>query len=210
MSEMEKLCAETDKVKVEAAKLASVVHKTAKVEDWRTVLKRNLLTLIAVALYISLGMLCYSYLERDQETGEQWTPVEALYFSVTTISTVGYGDYAPSTDESRVFTAFYMTLGVAVVFWLMGPLYHYFIEVPVYAVCRAVGRCWKVSAPACVLFIQLLCMQHFQSMGWGWGEHTYTGIAANVHISLRHRSPALNVTRCLLCVDLSLTMNATR
>ena len=115
MSEMEKLCAETDKVKVEAAKLASVVHKTAKVEDWRTVLKRNLLTLIAVALYISLGMLCYSYLERDQETGEQWTPVEALYFSVTTISTVGYGDYAPSTDESRVFTAFYMTLGVAVV-----------------------------------------------------------------------------------------------
>jgi hypothetical protein len=157
MSEMKELCAETDKVKAEAGKLASVVHKTTEVEDWRTVLKRNLLALTAVALYISLGMLCYSYLERDQETGELWTPVEALYFSVTTISTVGYGDYAPSTDESRIFTAFYMIFGVAVVFWVMGGLYHYFIERSAYALGRAAGRCWKVSA-FCLLCIQPPCI----------------------------------------------------
>jgi hypothetical protein len=147
MSGMKDLCAETERIKNEAAKLAKVVHKTTRAEDWRTVLKRHLLWLTAVTMYSLLGVLCYSYLERDEETGKRWTAVEAFYFSVTTISTVGYGDYAPSTDGSRVFTAFYLTVGVSVVFYVMGDLYHYFIESSVYAVGRAIGRCWQVSAP---------------------------------------------------------------
>ena len=46
--------------------------------------------------------------------------VDALYFSVVTISTVGYGDISPSTDGSRLFTTIYILFGVTIVLSLTG------------------------------------------------------------------------------------------
>jgi len=34
---------------------------------------------------------------------EGWSIVDAIYFSVMTMSTVGYGDFAPSTPYTRSF-----------------------------------------------------------------------------------------------------------
>ena len=33
---------------------------------------------------------------------EDWTLIQALYFSVVTLATVGYGDLTPTTDFSRI------------------------------------------------------------------------------------------------------------
>jgi voltage-gated potassium channel len=38
--------------------------------------------------------------------------VDAFYFSVTTIATVGYGDLAPKTDLGKIFTSLYVLVGV--------------------------------------------------------------------------------------------------
>ena len=51
---------------------------------------------------------------------EDWGVVEAYYFSVVTISTVGYGDYSPSTDGSRCFTGVYALVGISITFGLLG------------------------------------------------------------------------------------------
>jgi hypothetical protein len=56
---------------------------------------------------IALGTIVYKFLEG-------WTWIQSFYFSVTTLSTVGYGDLHPSTDGSRLFTAFYILSGVAI------------------------------------------------------------------------------------------------
>ena len=40
--------------------------------------------------------------------------LDALYFSVTTLATVGYGDYAPKTDAGKIFTIFYVLIGVGI------------------------------------------------------------------------------------------------
>jgi voltage-gated potassium channel Kch len=40
--------------------------------------------------------------------------VDALYFSVATISTVGYGDIAPKTTLGKLFTIFYLLAGAGV------------------------------------------------------------------------------------------------
>jgi voltage-gated potassium channel Kch len=45
---------------------------------------------------------------------EDWSIIEALYFSVVTLTTVGYGDLHPTTDEARIFTIFYILTGVGV------------------------------------------------------------------------------------------------
>ncbi len=43
---------------------------------------------------------------------EQWSIIDALYFSVMTMATVGYGDLIPTTDISKVFTIVYTFLSI--------------------------------------------------------------------------------------------------
>ena len=44
---------------------------------------------------------------------EGWSLVDALYFSVMTMSTIGYGDLVPSSDFSKLFTVLFTLTGVA-------------------------------------------------------------------------------------------------
>ena len=46
---------------------------------------------------------------------EDWSLVDSFYFSTVAISTVGFGDLAPSTDASKLFTVLYLALGISVV-----------------------------------------------------------------------------------------------
>jgi voltage-gated potassium channel len=45
---------------------------------------------------------------------EGWSWLNSLYFSVTTLTTVGFGDMHPTTDASKVFTIFYLIIGVGI------------------------------------------------------------------------------------------------
>jgi voltage-gated potassium channel len=45
---------------------------------------------------------------------EDWSIIESLYFSVVTLTTVGYGDFTPTSDYSRIFTIVYIFLGLGV------------------------------------------------------------------------------------------------
>jgi hypothetical protein len=45
---------------------------------------------------------------------EGWEVLDSLYFSVSTLATVGYGDLHPTMALSKVFTMVYMVLGVGV------------------------------------------------------------------------------------------------
>lgn len=41
--------------------------------------------------------------------------VDAIYFSVITITTVGYGDIHPVNDITKIFTIFYVLFGVGII-----------------------------------------------------------------------------------------------
>ncbi|UCH27397.1 MAG: two pore domain potassium channel family protein [Trueperaceae bacterium] len=45
---------------------------------------------------------------------ENWRFLDALYFSVVTLATVGYGDMTPETDAGKVFTVLYILSGIGV------------------------------------------------------------------------------------------------
>lgn len=45
---------------------------------------------------------------------EGWSPLDALFFSVATISTVGYGDLVPATFAGRIFTIGFIFVGIGV------------------------------------------------------------------------------------------------
>ena len=45
---------------------------------------------------------------------EGWEPLDALYFSVISLATVGYGDLTPHTALGKLFTIFFVLAGVGV------------------------------------------------------------------------------------------------
>ena len=43
---------------------------------------------------------------------EHWTFLDSVYFSITTLATVGYGDLYPHTAAGKIFTIFYIIIGI--------------------------------------------------------------------------------------------------
>ncbi|MDI3334831.1 potassium channel family protein [Defluviimonas aestuarii] len=62
---------------------------------------------ILALLLILSGGLFYKW-------AEGWTFLDAIYFSVITLSTVGYGDLYPVTPIGKVFTIIYILVGIGV------------------------------------------------------------------------------------------------
>ncbi len=50
---------------------------------------------------------------------EDWTIIEALYFSVVTLTTVGYGDFTPTSAGTEIFTIIYILTGLGVLVALL-------------------------------------------------------------------------------------------
>jgi len=61
------------------------------------------------------GMFVYHWLEG-------WSLLDALYFSVITLATVGYGDLVPTTPIAKLFTIFYVINGVSILVALLDRL----------------------------------------------------------------------------------------
>jgi len=61
-----------------------------------------------VVITLLSGTLFYSQVEG-------WSVVDALYFSVTTLTTVGLGDLAPTTTIGKLFTVIYIFAGLSII-----------------------------------------------------------------------------------------------
>ena len=60
---------------------------------------------------------------------EDWTLIQSLYFSVVTLTTVGYGDFTPTSDFSRIFTIVYIFIGLGLlVAFLSSIAQHYMAQ----------------------------------------------------------------------------------
>jgi voltage-gated potassium channel len=54
-----------------------------------------------------VGVLVYHFLEG-------WSYLDALYFCVVSLATVGYGDFTPTTPLARAFTIIYLINGIGI------------------------------------------------------------------------------------------------
>ena len=45
---------------------------------------------------------------------EGWSWLDSIYFSVVTISTVGFGDFSPETAAGKIFTMVYIIVGLGI------------------------------------------------------------------------------------------------
>lgn len=73
--------------------------------------------LIATILIFMVGTLFYHNVEK-------MSYLDALYFSVMTLATVGYGDLYPQTDLGKIFSIFYVLIGVGIITALIVNINH--------------------------------------------------------------------------------------
>jgi voltage-gated potassium channel Kch len=71
-----------------------------KEEDFRSLF-------ILVGIVLAFGTLVYHNIEG-------WGWLDSLYFSVITLTTIGYGDLSPTTDIGKIFTIMYVFIGLGI------------------------------------------------------------------------------------------------
>lgn len=62
------------------------------------------------------------------KTVEEWNWVDSIYFAVSTLTTVGFGDLHPTHSISRIFAIFYLLIGIPVMFYTITLLGAYSVE----------------------------------------------------------------------------------
>jgi voltage-gated potassium channel len=68
------------------------------------------LAMVTVLTMLASGTIIYHFLEG-------WNWVDSFYFTGVTLTTVGYGDFHPTHDSSKIFTVFLAFSGITVVFY---------------------------------------------------------------------------------------------
>lgn len=46
---------------------------------------------------------------------EGWSLLDAYYFTIITLTTIGYGDFSPQTNLGKIFTIFYVLIGLGII-----------------------------------------------------------------------------------------------
>lgn len=59
-------------------------------------------------IILANGNITYHYIE-------SWSWIDALYFSIITLTTIGYGDYSPQTTAGKLFTITYIIVGIGMI-----------------------------------------------------------------------------------------------
>lgn len=78
--------------------------------------------LLTTMVVLGIGSVSYHLLEG-------WSWIDSLYFSVITLTTIGYGDFAPQTDLGKLFTIVYIILGLGIILTFINTVYKHYNSV---------------------------------------------------------------------------------
>jgi voltage-gated potassium channel len=75
--------------------------------------------LITTILIVFGGSIFYHFVEG-------WSYIDSLYFSVVTLTTIGYGDFSPQTDAGKIFTIIYIITGIGMILSFINTIQHHY------------------------------------------------------------------------------------
>ena len=81
-------------------RFVKAIHRASEDSEFRA------LAILTIVLLLS-GTFFYSH-------AEKWNILDSLYFCTMTMTTIGYGDLAPTSDLSKIFTMLYAFISIGV------------------------------------------------------------------------------------------------
>jgi len=83
--------------------------------------RRFLFIVLAIVATLLIGTVGFTAIEH-------WQPFDAFYMTLTTMTTVGYGEVHPLSRAGRVFNSFLISFGVTTIFIAIGAMTQTIIE----------------------------------------------------------------------------------
>jgi len=114
-------------------------HKTTtiRIREPRSPALRIAIAVAGITILTVLGTVGYMVVER-------MSFIDALYMTIITISTVGYGEVKPLDESGRIFTILLIILGVGTAFYLLATMTEVIIEGQLGAYLGARGMMRKI------------------------------------------------------------------
>ncbi|MEE9323041.1 MAG: potassium channel family protein [Candidatus Aenigmarchaeota archaeon] len=82
--------------------------------------KRIHYAFIVVVVLLLIGTVYYANVEG-------WSYVDSFYFSTITLTTIGFGDFVPTTPGAKIFTSIYALLGIGIMLYILSSVIGVFI-----------------------------------------------------------------------------------
>lgn len=107
----------------------------------RTTFKGKFMALISIILILlGIGTVVYHNIEK-------WSYVDSFYFSAISLTTRGYGELHPTTTFSKIFTVFYLFIGVIGVIYAFSSLVAHYIHYNEPIIQKKMDNFMKTVAP---------------------------------------------------------------
>eukprot|EP01018_Ginkgo_biloba_P034156 Gb_34390 [translate_table: standard] len=83
---------------------------------------------LILSIYLGVGMICFFNVRHDMKGIKTNSVIDALYFCVVTMTTVGYGDLVPSGTLAKLFACAFVFAGMALAGLLLNGAADYLVE----------------------------------------------------------------------------------
>ncbi|RDY03250.1 Two-pore potassium channel 3, partial [Mucuna pruriens] len=94
-----------------------------------------------LALYLALGVVIYWFNRHNFSATETHPIVDALYFCIVTMCTIGYGDITPNSTATKLFSILFVLVGFGFIDILLSGMVSYVLDLQENHMLRAVkGR----------------------------------------------------------------------
>lgn len=83
---------------------------------------------ILLVLYLALGVVIYWFNRHDFTAIETHPIVDALYFCIVTMCTIGYGDITPNSTATKIFSILFVLVGFGFIDILLSGMVSYVLD----------------------------------------------------------------------------------
>ncbi|KAL5577152.1 hypothetical protein UlMin_018851 [Ulmus minor] len=107
---------------------------------------------ILLVIYLSFGVIIYSFNRGNFLANETHPVVDALYFCIVTMCTIGYGDITPNSTVTKLFSILFVLVGFGFIDILLTGMVSYVLDLQENYMLRNVNGVGEKKEPTSYIF----------------------------------------------------------
>ncbi|XP_019169736.1 PREDICTED: two-pore potassium channel 3-like isoform X2 [Ipomoea nil] len=85
-------------------------------------------SVVLLIIYLALGVSLYTFFRENFTASETHPVVDAIYFCIVTMCTIGYGDITPTTPATKMFSILFVLVGFGFIDILLSGMVGYVLD----------------------------------------------------------------------------------